>query len=78
MAHQRYRYLKPAMKGTWNSYLHEMDEECHKEVEKLVEQVKKEGVTEALKATDQMKRVGMVNNIRRCAEWMLCISEKSK
>lgn len=29
---------------------------------------KKEGVTEALKATDQMKRVGMVNNITRCAE----------
>ena len=69
MDYQRHRYLKMVMEGTWNVYLHEVDEECHKEVEKLVEQMEeKEGVTEELKATDQMKWVGMVNNIRSCAE----------
>lgn len=69
MDYQRHRYLKMVMEGTWNAYLHEVDEECHKEIEKLAEQMKeKEGVTEELKAIDQMKWVGMVNNIRSCAE----------
>ncbi len=29
---------------------------------------KQQGVTEVLKATDQMKWVGLMNNIRACAE----------
>ena len=37
--------------GTWNRYLHEVDEECHREVEQAVRRImEKEGVDEQLKA----------------------------
>lgn len=52
-----------------NEHLHEIDEECHARVEMLVEQMKVEaGITEELKATEQMKWVGLVNNVRSAAE----------
>lgn len=52
-----------------NEHLHEIDEECHARVEMLVEQMKAEaGITEELKATEQMKWVGLVNNVRSAAE----------
>ena len=67
--HQRYPYLKMAMDGRWNEYLHDVDEECRREVELAVERIKrKEGVTEELKANDQIKWIGLMNNIRRVAE----------
>lgn len=38
-------------------------------MERLVEQMKaKQGVTEQLKSENQMQWVGMMNNIRHCAE----------
>ena len=37
-------------------------------VEMLREMAKKQGVTEELKATDMMRRIGLVNNIRACAD----------
>ena len=38
-------------------------------MERLVEQMKaSEGVTEELKSENQMQWVGMMNNIRHCAE----------
>lgn len=40
MEHQRYQYLKMAMEGSWNEYLHEVDEECSREVELAVERIK--------------------------------------
>ena len=52
-----------------NEYLHQMDEECYQMMERLVEQMKaKQGVTEQLKSENQMQWVGMMNNIRHCAE----------
>ena len=48
--YRRHEYLKMVMEGTWNQYLHDVDEECHREVELAVMQImEKEGVTEQLK-----------------------------
>lgn len=55
--------------GKWNEYLHGVDEECYQRLELLVEQMKAgAGVTEKLKATDQMKWVGLMNNLKACVE----------
>ena len=55
--------------GKLNEYLHEVDEECYEMLDQLVEQMKdKQGVTEQLKAENQMLWVGKMNNIIACAE----------
>ena len=55
--------------GKLNEYLHEIDEECHARIEALVGQMKTgAGITEELKAVDQMKWVGLMNNVRNAAE----------
>ena len=55
--------------GKLNEYLHEVDEECHEMLDSIVEQMKeKQGVTEQLKAENQMLWVGKMNNIIACAE----------
>ena len=55
--------------GRLNEYLHEVDEECYEMLDQLVEQMKeKEGITEQLKAENQMLWVGKMNNIIACAE----------
>jgi len=57
------------LQGKLNEYLHEVDEESHEMLELLVEQMKKkQGVTEHLKAENQMLRVRKMNNIMVCAE----------
>ena len=57
------------MDGKLNEYLHEVDEECYEKIELLVEQMKAgAGITEELKAIDQMKWVGLMNNVRSSAE----------
>ena len=57
------------MDGKLNEYLHEVDEECYQRMELLVEQMKVgAGITEELKASDQMKWVGLMNNVRSSAE----------
>ena len=57
------------MDGKLNEYLHEVDEECYERIELLVEQMKAgAGITEELKASDQMKWVGLMNNVRSAAE----------
>lgn len=49
--------------------MHEIDEECYTRMELLVEQMKAgAGITEELKENDQMKRVGLMNNVRSVAE----------
>ena len=43
--------------GKLNEYLHDVDEECHEMLDRIVEQMKKkQGVTEKLKAENQMLR----------------------
>jgi hypothetical protein len=55
--------------GKLNEYLHEIDEECHDMMGRLVEQMKLgAGITEELKSTDQMKWVGPMNNVLSAAE----------
>jgi hypothetical protein len=55
--------------GKLNEYLHEIDEECHDMMDRLVEQMKPgAGITEELKAVDQMKWVGLMNNVLSAAE----------
>lgn len=45
--YRRHEYLKMLMDGTWNQYLHDVDEECQREVELAVKRImEKEGVTE--------------------------------
>lgn len=67
--HQRGKYIKLLMDGRLNEYLHQVDTQCYERVELLVEQMKVgAGITEELKATDQMKWVGLMNNVRSSAE----------
>ena len=67
--HRRGDYIRLLMDGKLNEYLHEVDEECHERIELLVEQMKAgAGITEELKASDQIKRVGLMNNVRSAAE----------
>ena len=52
-----------------SEHLAEIDEECNERMESLVKVIAKhEGVTEALKAADQMAWVQRMNNIRNRAE----------
>ncbi len=65
MKYRRHEYLKMLMDGTWNQYLHDVDEECHREVELAVKRImKKEGVTEQLKRENPLEWVGRVNGIK--------------
>ena len=67
--HRRGEYISLLMNGKLNEYLHEVDEECYERMELLVEQMKVgAGITEELKASDQMKWVGLINNVRSSAE----------
>lgn len=62
--HRKSLYLELVLAGRLNEHLHQIDEECHQMMDRLVEQ----GVTEELKMQDQMAWVGRMNNIRACAE----------
>jgi len=72
------RYIKEYKKSFYNnlmlsdnlnSYLSELDIEAHNSVEKLInEMAKKQGITEKLKAENQLEWVGRMNNIKHSAE----------
>ena len=67
--YHRALYLELLLDGNLNEYLHQTDEECYQMMERLMEQMKaKQGVTAQLKSENQMQWVGMMNNIRHCAE----------
>lgn len=55
--------------GTLLEYLEKIDTKAKNEVDRLIAELAvNQGVTEQLKATDQMKWVGMMNNIKAQAE----------
>ena len=55
--------------GKLNEHLNQIDQEVREQVETLMEQmIEKQGVTEELKAQDQMKWVRLMNNIKASAE----------
>ena len=67
--HRKGLYLELVLAGKLNKHLHQTDEECYEMMERLIEQMKeRQGVTEQLKAENQMLWVRMCNNIRHCAE----------
>ena len=57
------------LKGTLNAHLEEIDRQANEMLERLTRQMAaQEGVTEQLKAADQLAWVGCMNNIRNRAE----------
>ena len=67
--HRRGRYSALLGEGRLNAYLSEIDEQAHKMLTSLTaELAKAQGIDENLKATDQMRWVQMMNNIRAQAE----------
>ena len=63
----RYQYL--LMTGELTGHLNQVDRDAREQVETLVKQMtEKQGVTEQLRMQDQMKWVGLMNNIKACAE----------
>ncbi len=66
--HRRAIYTSLMVSGRLNSYLADIDQQAQEMFLRLVEQMaEKQGVTEALKAADQMAWVGRMNNIQAAA-----------
>ena len=66
--HKREVYTTLLVNGKLNSYLADIDERATTMMFRLIEQMAdKEGITEQLKAADQMAWVGAMNNIRKRA-----------
>lgn len=62
-------YRELLLNGRLNEHLHDTEEECYRMMDLLVERMKKrQGVTEQLKAKDQMLWVQKVNNIQQVIE----------
>jgi hypothetical protein len=67
--HRRGRYSALLGEGQLNAYLAEIDEQAQEMLSSLtVELAKTQGVDEHLKATDQMRWVQLMNNVRSAAE----------
>lgn len=67
--HRSARYQYMLLTGKLNEHLNQIDQEVREQVETLMEQmIEKQGVTEELKAQDQMKWVRLMNNIKVSAE----------
>ena len=65
-------YSMKMLNGTWLAYLEEVDTSAKEMVDKLIKDMAvKQGITEELKAKDQMAWVGAMNNIRHSAEEIL-------
>lgn len=68
-SHRNGYYTGMQLSGRLNAHLEKIDREATKMVERLTAQMAREqGVTEELKASDEMKWVGLMNNIRAAAE----------
>ena len=63
--HRKVLYTNLLTSGTLNSYLADIDKQAEDMFLRLVEQIaNREGVTEQLKAENQIEWVGRMNNIR--------------
>ena len=68
-SHRNGYYTGMQLSGRLNAHLEKIDREATEMVERLTAQMAREqGVTEELKASDEMKWVGLMNNIRAAAE----------
>lgn len=67
--HMRVLYFNLLTSGKLYEHLAEIDTSVRDMAEYLIkEMAKKQGVTEELKATDMMRWIGLMNNIRACAD----------
>lgn len=62
-------YTSMLMTGRLEDHLAEVSEQASKRVNGMIEEMmKREGITEALKATDQMRWVQLINSFQAAAE----------
>ena len=62
--YRRSAYLDLLMSGRLNSYLTDVEEQAQERFERIVEQMKQaQGITEQLKAENQMEWVARMNNM---------------
>lgn len=67
--HRNGYYTGMQLSGRLNAHLEKIDREATEMVDQLTAQMARaQGVTEELKASDEMKWVGLMNNIRAAAE----------
>lgn len=67
--HRRLLYMNLRTSSKLRAHLYEIDVSAHERCNLIIEQmVKAQGVTEQLKAENQMLWVGRMNSIRACAE----------
>ena len=67
--HRKILYNNYVLEGTLFKHLSEIDQACNERMENIVSAMaKQEGVTEALKAADQIEWVRRMNSIRNRAE----------
>lgn len=67
--HRKPLYSGMLMSGTLNAHLEEVDWEAEQLFDRLTEEMaKRDGITEALKAENQLEWVGQMNAIRLAAE----------
>ena len=63
--YRKARYTSLLLSGRLNSYLADIDQQAQEMLDTTIEQIARvQGITEALKATDQMAWVGKMNNVR--------------
>lgn len=71
-AHRPILYTGYLMDGTLMKHLHEIDRAAHERMETLMPILKKQnGVTEEMKMQDQMRWVGLMNNLHHQVEEMI-------
>lgn len=67
--HRPILFNQLALSGRLQAYLADLNEQAHDRLELIIQQMKKaEGVTETMKASDQMAWVRAMNSIRSRAE----------
>ena len=67
--HRRGTYTTLLTEGRLNEHLHAIDEQAHEQMESYITQsAERMGVTEELKASDPMRWVQLMNNIKSLAE----------
>ena len=66
-------YTSLQLSGKLNSYVADIDRQAQELFDSIIQQMtQSQGITETLKATDQMVWVGSMNDIREVAEEIVC------
>ena len=71
--HRRAIYINLKTSGQLTHHLNEIDREANEMLRLLIERMAQaQGITEQMKAADQLAWVGAMNNIRSAAEEQVC------